>query len=68
VHLNQLARLHNQKEAVDNFNFSMVRKSKIRYLTIIIDFSKASLKQDMRPNRASVTKEIIFAFLNNFID
>ena len=46
----------------------MNKKSLIRYLTIIIDFSKFSLKQDYRPNRATVIKEYIKDFLNDFFD
>ena len=40
----------------------------IRYLTIIVDFSRAALKQDLRPNRAVVTKEILTNFIQSFAD
>jgi len=40
----------------------------IRYLTLVIDFSRSSLKLDMRPNRALVTKELLNAFIQEFID
>lgn len=45
------------KKQIDSFNQSITRKAVIRYLTIVIDFSSASLKQDMRPNRAIVLKD-----------
>ena len=45
------------KKQIDSFNQSITRKAVIRYLTIVIDFSSASLKQDMRPNRAIVMKD-----------
>jgi hypothetical protein len=35
----------------------------IRYLTIIVDFTKASIKQDYRPNKATVVKENVENFL-----
>lgn len=40
----------------------------IRYLTLVIDFSRSSLKLDMRPNRALVTKELLNAFIQEFVD
>ena len=47
----------NMKKQIDTFNLSITRKAVIRYLTIVIDFSNDSLKQDMRPNRAIVMKD-----------
>ena len=47
------------KKQVDIFNASITRKAVIRYLTIVMDFSAASLKQDLRPNRAIVMKDKI---------
>ena len=41
------------------FNASITRKAVIRYLTIVMDFSSACLKQDLRPNRAIVMKDKI---------
>ena len=40
----------------------------IRYVTLIIDFSRASLRQDMRPSRAVVIKELVCQLLNDFQD
>lgn len=40
----------------------------IRYLTIIIDMSKSALRQDLRPNRAMVTKELLTQFIREFKD
>lgn len=40
----------------------------IRYLVIIIDFSKSTLKQDFRPNRASVIKTLVSNFVKQFLD
>jgi len=61
-------KLHEKKCQVDEFNQSVTRKSMIRYLTIIVDFSRASLKLDLRPNRAMVTKELLSQFLQEFTD
>ena len=47
----------NLKKQIDGFNQSIKRKAVIRYLTIVIDFSSDSLKQDLRPNRAIVIKD-----------
>ena len=47
------------KNAIDDFNSSIVRKAVIRYLTIVVDMSKAALKIDMRPNLAIVTKNLL---------
>ena len=47
------------KNSVDVFNASITRKAVIRYLTIILDFSTGSMKQDLRPNRATVMKDKI---------
>ena len=57
AHQSEIEKLHQMKAEIDEFNKSVTRKSMIRYLTIIVDFSKASMKQDLRPNRAMVTKE-----------
>jgi len=45
-----------RKQAIDEFNQGIKRKSLIRYLTVIVDFSSAARKQEMRPNRAVVKK------------
>lgn len=68
AHQTPLARLLQQKSQIDNFNKNVTRKSMIRYLTIIIDMSKASLKMDMRPNRAMVTKDLLTTFMKEFTD
>jgi transcription initiation factor TFIIH subunit 2 len=60
--------MHTKKEHLDKFNAGVNRRSMIRYLTIIVDFSAASLKQEMRPNRATCTKEILRDFLLGFKD
>ena len=49
----------NLKRQVDIFNASITRKAVIRYLTIVMDFSEACLKADLRPNRAIVLKDKI---------
>ena len=49
----------NLKRQVDIFNASITRKAVIRYLTIVMDFSEACLKADLRPNRAIVMKDKI---------
>ncbi len=54
------------KKQVDIFNASITRKAVIRYLTIVMDFSAASLKQDLRPNRAIVMKDKISVSLTHF--
>ena len=64
----ELQKLHAKKDQVDSFNQSVTRKSMIRYLTIIIDFSRASLKLDLRPNRAMVTKDLLNGFIQEFTD
>ena len=46
-----------QKIETDKFNESILRKAVIRYLTVIVDFSKSAMKQDLRPNRAIVLKD-----------
>jgi transcription initiation factor TFIIH subunit 2 len=40
----------------------------IRYVTLVIDFSKAALSQDLRPSRAVVTKEMASKLLTEFAD
>ena len=60
--------MHVKKAAVDEQNSCLVRRSMIRYLTIIADFSVACLKQDLRPNRASVIKQVLLQFMQSFID
>ena len=40
----------------------------IRYLTVIIDFSAAARKQEMRPNRAIVIKSFLAEFVKDFFD
>jgi hypothetical protein len=44
AHKTPLARLMQKKSAQDDFNKNIERKSMIRYLTIIIDFSRSTLK------------------------
>ena len=56
------------KTSVDTFNHCITRKAVIRYLTIILDFSVASMKQDLRPNRAAVTKDKISTFIREFAE
>lgn len=68
AHKSPITKLHEKKAQVDDFNKTIRRKSMIRYLTIIIDFSRASLKQDLRPNRARVTQEVVTKFMLGFVD
>jgi hypothetical protein len=68
AHKTPLARLMQKKKAQDDFNKNIERKSMIRYLTIIIDFSRSTLKQDLRPNRASVIKENLILFIHQYMD
>jgi len=56
------------KSKVDLFNKKITRKAVIRYLTIIIDFSSASHKQDLRPTRAVTIKELLSDFLKDYAD
>jgi transcription initiation factor TFIIH subunit 2 len=60
--------LMTRKEKLDAFNKQVQRKSLIRYLTVIIDFSRAALRQDLRPSRAVVTKRMACKLLNEFED
>lgn len=48
-----------QKAQIDQFNESVSRRAVLRYLTLIVDFSGASMKQDLRPNRAIVIKDTL---------
>lgn len=45
-----------KKNQIDEFNTTIKRKSLIRYLTVVIDFSSAARKSEYRPNRAIVIK------------
>eukprot|EP00347_Sterkiella_histriomuscorum_P002583 403367585 len=63
----QSQKLH-KKEAIDKFNQSIKRKSLIRYLTVVIDFSSAAKKQEMRPNRAIVIKSYLSNFVIDYFD
>lgn len=63
-----MAVLNQRKNKIDHFNQNVVKKSMIRYLTIIVDFTKAAIKQDYRPNKATVIKETVSMFLNNYYD
>lgn len=54
------------KLKIDEFNQNLERTAVIRYLTLIIDFSSASLKQDFRPNRSVVAKQILSNFIKAF--
>lgn len=47
------------KGHIDIFNANITRKAVMRYMTIVMDFSVGSLKQDLRPNRAIVMKDKI---------
>lgn len=47
------------KSHIDVFNATVTRKAVMRYMTIVMDFSVGSLKQDLRPNRAIVMKDKI---------
>ena len=58
----------NLKHEVDGFNESITRKAVIRYVTIVVDMSSAVLKQDFRPNRAVVVKDMLSAFIRDFSD
>ncbi len=55
-----------KKQNIDEFNESIQRKSLIRYLTVIIDFSSAARKQEMRPNRAIVIKAALSVKKSSF--
>ncbi len=55
-----------KKKTIDDFNAKIQRKSLIRYLTVIIDFSAAARKQEMRPNRAIVIKSYLTVSLSLF--
>ncbi|TNV79005.1 hypothetical protein FGO68_gene4403 [Halteria grandinella] len=57
-----------KKLAIDTFNASVKRKSLIRYLTVIVDFSSAARRQEMRPNRAIVIKSYLAEFIRDFFD
>ena len=56
------------KNQVDQVNNSVKRKSLIRYLTIIIDFSSSTNKQDFRPTRAQVIRSFISDFIKDYSD
>jgi hypothetical protein len=56
------------KGKVDQFNRKIARKAVIRYLTIIIDFSSATHKQDLRPTRAVVIKDLLTDFIKDYAD
>mmetsp|Transcript_15614 Transcript_15614/g.46061 ORF Transcript_15614/g.46061 Transcript_15614/m.46061 type:complete len:458 (-) Transcript_15614:390-1763(-) len=45
-----------------------IRKGMIRYVVLVIDLSRASSAQDMRPNRLSVMLRVAKAFVRNFFD
>lgn len=47
------------KLKVDEFNRSQDRAAVIRFMTLIVDFSAASQKQDLRPNRSVITKAFL---------
>ena len=38
----------------------------IRYLTVIFDFSKQALLQDLEPNRITVVKDLFVNFISDF--
>ena len=56
-----------RKQGIDEFNLGIKRKSMIRYLTVIVDFSSAARKQEMRPNRAVVIKSYLSVSRNNVL-
>ena len=56
------------KLETDRFNAELSRQAKIRYLTIVVDLSKAACKQDMRPSRAAVVKDLVSSFMRDFVD
>lgn len=56
------------KSHIDVFNATVTRKAVMRYMTIVMDFSVGSLKQDLRPNRAIVMKDKISMFIREFAD
>ncbi len=57
-----------QKQKLDKFNTEMNRTAVIRYLTIVIDFSSASHKTDLRPSRGVVVKNFISDFIKDFCE
>lgn len=62
----ELAKLQGLKAKADKFNQTVERRSMIRYVTVIFDFSKAALLQDIEPNRISVVKELFANFISEF--
>lgn len=56
------------KLETDRFNAEVTRQAQIRYLTIVVDLSKAATRQDMRPNRATVVKDLVSSFAKDFLD
>ena len=56
------------KLKMDEFNTELNRAAVIRYFAIIVDFSAASLKQDLRPNRSVITKAYLQDFIKEFIE
>ena len=54
----QTNKLH-EKAQIDSFNQSVTRTAVIRYLTLVIDFSNGSLKEELRPNRAIVIQDLL---------
>jgi len=56
------------KAQIDKFNQSITRKAVIRYLTIVVDMGHATLKQDMRPNRGIVIKNLLSSFIYEFAE
>lgn len=59
MYLNETDRKLKTKKNIDEFNLSIKRKSLIRYVSVIIDFSSAARRQEMRPNRAIVIKNYL---------
>ena len=57
--MNETDRKLKKKKNIDEFNLSIKRKSLIRYVSVIIDFSSAARRQEMRPNRAIVIKNYL---------
>ena len=44
AHQSENSKLIESKTKIDDFNKNVVKKSMIRYLTLVIDFSKSTLK------------------------
>ena len=63
-----MIRKFNLKAETDLFNQTITRKAVIRYLVIIVDLSFDCTKNDIRPTRGTVVKELVKEFVLNFAD